>query len=86
MTVERVDSAEALRGIEIGKLPEGFVPLGVVAMVKCLDVEGEACWLFRASDGINDMEILGALNAEHGRRLHFQATHTIDEDDDEGDD
>jgi hypothetical protein len=52
---------EVLRGLAIGPLPESWTALDAVCMVKCLNPDGHPMWSYRATDGINDEELLGAL-------------------------
>lgn len=52
---------DMFRGMNLEALPEGWAPVGVVAMFKCLNEEGEATWAFRTSEDLNDEEVLGAL-------------------------
>ncbi|MBK8463576.1 MAG: hypothetical protein IPL36_11235 [Nigerium sp.] len=42
-------------------LPEGWVPVGVVALIKYVDDEGDETWAFRTSEELGDEETLGAL-------------------------
>ena len=56
-------------GLEIGDLPEGYQPIEVVMMVKCLvpdsgnsDTFGTQ-WSMRASEGLHIVEALGAVQA-----------------------
>lgn len=48
-------------GFSIPPLPPGWTPLEGVVLVKCLDEEGHSSWAFRATRGLNDEELLGAL-------------------------
>jgi len=48
--------------IETG-LPEGWLPLEAVVLVKCIDADGDSCWINRKTENLNSMEQLGMLNA-----------------------
>lgn len=61
MTESQIPIGDALRGVTITSLPDGWTPLESLCMVKCLDEDGKPKWAFRMSDGINDEEMLGAM-------------------------
>jgi hypothetical protein len=64
VTVEEDDYVpvgEALAGLVVSPLPEGWTALGAIILVKCFDDEGRSSWAFRRTDGLNDEELLGAL-------------------------
>ncbi|MER6509292.1 hypothetical protein ABT158_20880 [Nonomuraea sp. NPDC001636] len=85
MTEEReVPVGEALNGLDVYPLPEGWTALGAIVLVKCLDEEGHSSWAFRTTDGLSDEELLGALTVRTDllRRKLYEA-YTGDEDDDE---
>lgn len=42
-------------------LPEGWKPVGVIALIKCLDEDSKATWAFRTSEKLTDEETYGAL-------------------------
>lgn len=44
-------------------IPETATPLEAVAMVKCLDEEGEVAWFRVSTQDLNLMESLGMLRA-----------------------
>ncbi len=60
----RVPVGEALAGLSLEPLPEGWTPLGVFALVACTDEEGERSWSVRVEGLDNDEELLGALNVQ----------------------
>ena len=53
---------DALRGLTIQPMPVGWTPIDLVCMVKCLNDEGRPLWVLRVTKGINEEELLGALN------------------------
>ena len=55
---------EVLRGLTIGALPEGWTPIDVVCVVKCLDPDGQPGWAIRQTESVNDHELLGTLVLE----------------------
>lgn len=57
----RMPIGEALHGLRIMPMPEGWTPLEGIALVKCIDEDGDTTWALRTTDGINDEELLGAL-------------------------
>lgn len=46
-----------------GELPENWTPIDSVAMVKCLDIDGEPALCIRTSDGVTPWEALGMMEA-----------------------
>lgn len=44
-------------------LPEGWIPLEAVVVLKCLNDEGRATLYLNRSDGLTDFEQLGMLSA-----------------------
>ncbi len=57
----RVPVEQALYGLEVHPLPQGWTPISAIVLVKCLDEDGEPTWAFRTTDGLNDEELLGTL-------------------------
>lgn len=55
--------AEVLPGIDLLTLPDGYVPLDLVVSVKCVDSDGDVCWIQRYTKNIHTVEALGALRA-----------------------
>ncbi len=43
-------------------LPDGFTPLELVAVVKCLDADGNVAVVGLASPGLNSWEAIGMLS------------------------
>ncbi|RAY13838.1 hypothetical protein DPM19_18500 [Actinomadura craniellae] len=58
---EPIAIGEALAGIKVLPLLEGWTALAAIVLVKCIDEEGRPSWAFRTTDGLNDEELLGAL-------------------------
>jgi hypothetical protein len=58
---KRIPVGEALPGLSVHSLPDGWTPLSAIVLVKCLDEDGHSSWAFRTTDGLNDEELLGAL-------------------------
>jgi hypothetical protein len=54
-------SDSPLKHLPLDALPEGWEPVGVVALIKCRDAAGSETWAFRTSDDLSDEEALGAL-------------------------
>lgn len=50
-----------LSDLTLDPLPDGWEAVGVVALIKCRDAEGNETWAFRTSDDLSDEEALGAL-------------------------
>ncbi|GAA1258900.1 hypothetical protein GCM10009677_07190 [Sphaerisporangium rubeum] len=79
-----VPVGEALSGLTVAPLPEGWTALGAIVLVKCFDEEGRSSWAFRRTDGLNDEELLGALTVRTDllRRELLDAYTSDDEEDD----
>ena len=60
-------------GFRVPALPDGWTPLEGIVLVKCLDDEGHPTWAFRATGGLNDEELLGALTV----RLELAKRETV---------
>ncbi|MFC4591278.1 hypothetical protein [Sphaerisporangium corydalis] len=58
---DHIPVGDALAGLAVPALPEGWTALGAIILVKCFDDEGRSSWAFRRTDGLNDEELLGAL-------------------------
>lgn len=54
--------AEAF-GLAMHDLPDGAVPIGVMACVKFFDADGNIAWALRTSSYVNMMEGLGMATA-----------------------
>jgi hypothetical protein len=57
----RVPIEQALYGLSVHPVPEGWTPVAGIILVKCIDEDGDPTWAFRTTDGLNDEELLGAL-------------------------
>jgi len=53
--------AEALTGLTVHPLPDGWTPLAAAVMILCLDDNGDPTWAFRNTQGLSEEELLGAL-------------------------
>lgn len=71
--MEMTAASNVLGNIEVCSLPDGYVPLDVVMLVKCLSAEGDPVWAIRYSPGVNAMELLGAtrIMAHKTEKDHF---------------
>ena len=58
---QRAPVDTVLPGMGLHPLPPGWTPLEAFVMVKCLDEEGGATWVFRTTHPPNRQELLGAL-------------------------
>lgn len=80
---EEVPVGQALNGLNVYPLPEGWTALGAIVLVKCLDEEGRSSWAFRTTDGLSDEELLGALTVRTDLlRRKLYDDYTSDDDDD----
>ena len=57
----QIPVGDALSGLTISPLPEGWTPLEALCMVKSLGEDGSPKWAMRMTEGINAEELLGAL-------------------------
>lgn len=74
-------AAEVLANLEIEDVPEGDTVLEFVGLVKTLDVDGDVAWYVRCTEGISDVEIMGALLMELDRRRYYKASTFLAQDD-----
>ncbi|MCA1822712.1 MAG: hypothetical protein ABR520_10750 [Mycobacteriales bacterium] len=58
---ERVPAADVLRGMRLHPLPDGWSPVSAIALIRCVDQDGDAVWAFRTTPGLDEEELLGAL-------------------------
>jgi hypothetical protein len=67
--------------LELEPLSEGWEAVGVVALIKCRDSNGNESWSFRTSEELSDEETLGALvvRTELARDWLVDAYSLIDE-------
>jgi hypothetical protein len=57
-------AGELVRGLRVAAPPaEGSTPTAAVLLVRCDTREGGSEWILRATDGVGDEELLGALTA-----------------------
>lgn len=77
-----VTDPELLFGIEVDRMYDGYVALEIIALVKCVDENGEERWISRTSAGVGDPERFGILTFEAERIRDYQvSTFERDEDD-----
>jgi hypothetical protein len=58
---ERVPLAQIVGAARVFPLEAEWTPLDVLCSVKCIDENGQFTWAYRATQGINREELLGAL-------------------------
>jgi hypothetical protein len=58
---ERRPIPEVLPGQVINPLPEGWTPMEVFVLIKCMDEGGDSAWSFRTTNPLNLEEQLGRL-------------------------
>lgn len=73
---------EVLANVEIEDVPEGDTVLELVGLVKTLDADGEVAWYVRCTEGVSDVEVMGALLMELDRRRYHKASTFLPQDDD----
>ena len=74
---------EALRGLSLFPVPDGWTPLEAIALVKCMDEDGRPTWAFRMTEGLSEEELLGALTVRTDLlRRDLLRSYDGDEDDD----
>lgn len=56
-----IEIGEALRGLAISALPDGWTPVDAVCVIKCLNEAGEPLWVLRPTRSVNEEELLGTL-------------------------
>ncbi|PZG41995.1 hypothetical protein C1I98_20460 [Spongiactinospora gelatinilytica] len=79
---EEAPIGQALNGLNVYPLPQGWTALAAIVLVKCLDEEGRSTWAFRTTDGLNDEELLGALTVRTDLLRHkLYDAYTSDADD-----
>jgi hypothetical protein len=56
--------AEAIvHGLTVRPLPENYTPLEAVVVLKCIDPDGDTCYITRYTPDVHSIEILGMLHA-----------------------
>jgi hypothetical protein len=79
---ERVPISDVLEGLTIHPLEKSWTALDCLILIKCFDDEGRSTWAFRATQGLNREELLGALTV-HGDLLKNRLVDEFDDDDEE---
>jgi len=77
---ERIPVDQVLPGMGLHSLPEGWTPMEALVLIKCLDDEGDATWVFRTTHPPNKQELLGAL-IEHTDLLRHRLVQQWEEED-----
>lgn len=54
---------EAVYGLEVGPLGDGYIPLEAIVIVKALDDAGDSTLVIRHAGQMNDWERVGMLSA-----------------------
>lgn len=70
-------------------LPEGYIPLSYVAVIKCLDPDGHPVLIHAESDDLSIWEAVGMVRAatvQTEELLHAAACYVEDDEDGEGGD
>jgi hypothetical protein len=63
---------EVLNGLTITELEDGAMPVDAIILVKTLNSDGAPRWALRTTDGVNEVEVIGALTVVSDyRRQHF---------------
>lgn len=79
--IEYVPAADVLNGIEIAPLPEGWMVLEAVVIVKGLDEDGDPLWCTRYTQGLTRTELLGILTgAQALAKNDFLEMYQVDDD------
>jgi hypothetical protein len=58
---ERIPVEQVLPGMTLHPLEAGWTPVEAFVLVKCLDEQGGASWVYRTTAAPNREELLGAL-------------------------
>jgi hypothetical protein len=58
---ERISLADALPGLGIHPLPEGWTAKEAFLLIKVVDDEGHSTWSYRTTNAMNREELLGVL-------------------------
>ena len=64
MSEVRVPIEQALPGIQLHPLPEGWTPVEAFVLVKAIDETGTSTWSYRTSNPLNREELLGVLTVQ----------------------
>ena len=75
---------QAICGLTVRPLPEGWTPLEAVAVVKCLDQDGRTALVVRATDGLCTWDRIGMLRAAVVTNEADLAAEFIQEEGDDG--
>jgi hypothetical protein len=78
---KRIPVEQVLPGMALHPLPEGWTPVEAFVLMKCLDDEGGASWVYRTTAAPNREELLGAL-VVHTEVLRRELVREWEDDDD----
>jgi len=65
--------------MDTGEMPEGWIPVDAVAVIKALDEEGQQMYLIRSTSTLSDMEMVGMLTTAKDLQVAEINSHFIDE-------
>jgi hypothetical protein len=85
MTSERqgdVPIEQVLTGMRLHKLPDKWSPIEAFVLVKCINDEGNASWVYRTTSDPNREELLGVL-VVHTELLRREIVSEWEDEDDE---
>lgn len=79
-----VDAQTVVKGLRVRELPEGYMPIEGVFMVKCMSPDGEISWVNRYTEGAHQIEFLGAVTSiKHLLQAEVLRMYEPDEGDDD---
>lgn len=82
---EEGESPLMIGNVQAGTVPKGAIVIEALAIIKCLDEDGDSMWLIRQTPDLAVIEGLGMADILHSNRmLHAQGCYTKEngEDDD----
>jgi hypothetical protein len=83
MTDDRIPLEQALPGMQMHPLPNGWMPVEAFLLVKSMDEAGVSTWSYRTSNPLNREELLGVLTVQRRILLDELAAEFGDEQEDE---
>lgn len=85
VTEARVPLEQALPGIQVHPLPDGWTPVEAFVLVKAIDETGVSTWSYRTSNPLNREELLGVLTVQRRILLDELAAEFGDDQDEDED-